>query len=147
MSLFGSYHHQLDAKGRLRLPYKFKPFLGNGCVLTKCSNGSLMVLSAEQYQRFAEQYTVEDISDFERLKVSRAFFASVAAIEEDNQGRFVLDAKLRKFANINKNVVFVGLENRVELWAEEKWMDYTGEFDSSDSFDQSLTAAREKRND
>lgn len=146
MNLSGSFNHQLDAKGRLRIPYKFKPLLGDGCVLTKCSNGSLMVLSGSQYRFFAEKYKVDDISDFDKLKVSRAFFASVATIEEDNQGRFVLDAKLKKFAGINKNVVFVGLENRVELWAEERWLDYNNDSDDSDSFDASLTASRKNEN-
>ena len=56
-------------------------------------------------------------------------------VEEDKQGRFVIPANLKEFAKINKNIVFVGVGQRLELWSEENWNAYTS---SDSSLDQLL---------
>ncbi len=143
MILSGSYNHQLDAKGRLRIPYKFKPILGADCYLTRCSNGSLMILSEEQFDKFIQGFNFNDISESAEAKVVKAILGMTVKVEEDAQGRFVLPQNLRQIAGITKNIVFVGVGNRVELWDEEKWNKYNN-IDAA-AFDALLLAAKEDK--
>ena len=54
----------------------------------------------------------------------RLLFSSAIEIEEDNQGRFLLPTNLKTYAKINKEVIFIGVGNRIELWASECWQEY-----------------------
>ena len=65
-------------------------------------------------------------------KFKRQFYSTVLAVEEDNQGRFLLSPTLRALAGITKEVVIIGAGDRVEIWSEERWKEYneSGDFDS-----------------
>ena len=69
--------------------------------------------------------------DSANQKSLRLLLASAFEAEEDNQGRILVPQELRDYAKIKKQIVFIGAGNRVEIWAEEVWEDYsTGDFDS-----------------
>lgn len=119
----GEYSHTVDAKGRLIVPSKFREQLGDEFVVTKGLDGCLFVYPNEEWKSIEEKFrslplTIKDARDF-----SRFFFAGAAACEVDKQGRILLPAVLRNFAAIQKDVVSVGVLNRVEIWSKERWTD------------------------
>jgi len=121
----GTYYHQIDDKGRLRIPSKLKMMLGERPTIMQGSDGCLIVLSEEESNRLAEKLRQVPMSDTKAQQSLRRITASMFFVEEDKQGRFVLPQHLRNYAAIEKNVVFIGVANRVELWSEEKWNNYS----------------------
>lgn len=119
--LIGSYRHAVDAKNRMRMPFKFKSELGDGFVITKGTSGNLFVFSATEFDTIYQKLTALPMFDEEAQKAVRKFLSSAFVSEEDAQGRVLLPKELVKFAGITKNLVFVGAGNRVEIWAEEAW--------------------------
>ena len=119
--LIGSYRHSLDAKKRMRIPSKFKNELGTDCIITKGSKNNLFVFSQEQFSSLYEKMVNLPLFDEEAQKPVRKFLSSAFEAEEDGQGRVLLSKELIQFAKITKNIVFVGVGNRVEIWAEEVW--------------------------
>ena len=119
--LIGTYRHSLDSKNRMRIPSKFKGELGANCIITKGTGSSLMLFSGDGFQGLYERLSGISIFDEEAQKPVRKFLSSAFEAEEDAQGRILLPKELIKHAEITKNVVFVGVGNRVEIWAEEIW--------------------------
>lgn len=135
--LIGTYRHSVDAKKRMRMPSKFKAELGSNFVITKGNSGNLFVFSATEFSVLHEKMIHIPLFDEEAQKPIRKFLSSAFEAEEDNQGRVLLPKELVKFAGIEKNLVFVGLGNRVEIWAEEKWEE---EQDKEENTDLSILA-------
>ncbi len=119
--LIGTYRHSLDAKKRMRMPSKFKSGLGGSFVITKGTANNLFVFSSEEFTYLYEKMTALPIFDEEAQKPIRKFLSSAFEAEEDAQGRVLLPKELVAHAKITKNIVFVGVGNRVEIWAEELW--------------------------
>lgn len=132
--LIGSYTHAIDAKKRMRIPSKFKNELGNGCIITKGTNKNLFIFSAEQFSSLYEKMINLPLFDEEAQKPVRKFLSSAFEAEEDAQGRVLLSKELIKFAEITKNIVFVGVGNRVEIWAEEVWEKENQDSDDTSGF-------------
>lgn len=135
--LIGTYRHSIDAKKRMRMPSKFKAELGSNFVITKGNSGNLFVFSNAEFSILHEKMINIPIFDEEAQKPIRKFLSSAFEAEEDNQGRVLLPKELVKFAGIEKNLVFVGLGNRVEIWSEEKW---NAEQENEDKTDLSILA-------
>lgn len=119
--LIGTYRHSIDAKKRMRMPAKFKNELGNDFIITKGTNKNLFVFSKAQFDELYEKLVNLPLFDEEAQKPVRKFLSSAFETEEDAQGRVILSKELMAFAEITKNIVFVGVGNRVEIWAEEEW--------------------------
>ena len=119
--LIGTYRHSIDGKKRMRIPSKFKSELGSNCIITKGTGVNLMVFSADGFQNLYEKLSNLSIFDEDAQKPLRKFLSSAFEAEEDAQGRVLLPKELALHAEITKNIVFVGVGNRVEIWAEEIW--------------------------
>ena len=130
--LIGTYRHSLDGKNRMRIPSKFKGELGANCIITKGTGSSLMVFSGEGFQNLYEKLSNISIFDEEAQKPVRKFLSSAFESEEDAQGRILLPKELINFAGITKGIVFVGVGNRVEIWAEEVWDEETKDDEKAD---------------
>lgn len=119
--LIGTYRHSVDSKKRMRIPSKFKNELGSNCIITKGVGSNLMVFSGDGFNSVYEKLSNISIFDEEAQKPVRKFLSSAFEAEEDGQGRILLPKELVNYAQITKNLVFVGVGNRVEIWAEEIW--------------------------
>lgn len=125
----GTFHHQIDDKGRLRLPSKLKASLGEKPMIMQGSDGCLVVLSENESNLLAEKLRKIPMSDVKAQASLRKITASMYFVEEDKQGRFKLPQHLRDYAKISKNVVYIGVANRLELWSEEEWVKYNSQDD------------------
>lgn len=132
----GTYRHQFDEKSRLRMPSKFKEALGEGFIIAKGTNGCLFAFSKEEFEKLYNKLSEVSMFDLEAQKPVRALLASAFETEEDKQGRILLPQELRSYANMQKNIVTIGVGNRVEIWAEEAFNAYNTE----ESYDQAASA-------
>lgn len=122
--LIGTYRHQLDEKSRFRMPSKFKDSLKEGFIVSKGTNGCLFAFSKEQFEKLYEKLENVSMFDLEAQKPIRQIMSSAFETEEDKQGRILLSPELRNYAKFNKNIVTIGVGNRVEIWAEEVFEAY-----------------------
>lgn len=127
----GEYNHTIDTKGRMIVPSKFREQLGNEFVVTKGLDGCLFVYPNEEWQNIEEKFRNIPLTTKDARKFSRFFFAGAATCEVDKQGRILIPPVLREFADIQKEVVSVGVLNRIEIWSKDRWID-TNSYDDMD---------------
>ncbi len=120
----GEYAHNLDEKGRLAIPVKFRRDLSKGAVVTRGLDNCLFLYTKTEWEKLAEKLSVLPISQSNSRAFSRLMLAGAMEVEIDKQGRVVLPEYLREFAGLKKNIVLAGLYNRAEIWDEEKWKTY-----------------------
>ena len=119
----GEYSHTIDAKGRLIVPSKFRELLGNEFVVTKGLDGCLFVYTNQEWNSIEEKFRNIPLTTKDARKFSRFFFAGAAVCEVDKQGRILLPQVLREFADLQKDIVLVGVLSRIEIWSRERWQD------------------------
>jgi len=119
----GEYNHTLDTKGRLIVPSKFREQLGDEFVVTKGLDGCLFVYPPSEWITIEEKFRNIPLTTKDARKFSRFFFAGATSCEVDKQGRILLPSVLREYAALEKDVVSVGVLNRVEIWDKDKWQD------------------------
>jgi len=120
----GEYIHTIDNKGRLAVPIKFRNKLVNGAVVTRGLDNCLWVYPKEEWDKLAEKLATLPISQSDARAFARLMLAGAMDVELDKQGRIILPAYLRNFANIKNKVVIAGLYNRLEIWDIENWNKY-----------------------
>ena len=130
--LIGEYEHSLDAKGRLIMPAKLREDIGEKFIITKGLDGCLFAFSITEWKNFEEKLRSLPISNKDARKFSRFFFAGAIECEIDKQGRFLISSNLREFAELEKDVIIVGMDSRIEIWSKEKW----NKFDEDISADE-----------
>lgn len=116
----GQYSHNLDAKGRLAVPAKFRGDLKRA-VVTQGFDNCLVLYSRKEWERVAEKYAKLSINKVNNRDLSRFLLGSAMDVDLDKQGRIILPEYLRRFAGLNKNAIIVGLYDRLEIWDEAKW--------------------------
>ncbi len=117
----GEYNHTVDGKGRVIVPSKFREALGEEFVVTKGLDGCLFVYPMDEWQTFAEKMKVLPTASKNTRQFSRYFLSGAVTCELDKQGRILLPNNLREFAELEKDVVFIGVSTRVEIWSKENW--------------------------
>ena len=128
----GEYNHTIDAKGRVIVPSKFRDTLGDEFVVTKGLDGCLFAYDNQEWAAFEEKLKSLPITNKEARSFVRFFLAGAAAVEVDKQGRILLPASLREFAELAKDVVLIGVGSRIEIWSKERW-EGTSSFEDMDS--------------
>lgn len=131
--LIGEYSHNMDAKGRLILPSKFRSELGERFIVTKGFDGCLYGYSIEEWNNIEEKIkTLPLVTGKDARNFTRFFFSSAIECEIDSQGRILISQNLRDFAMLKKEVVIIGVSSRIEIWSKEKWNEYNESQDSED---------------
>lgn len=118
----GEYNHTVDTKGRLIVPAKFREMLGDTFVVTKGLDGCLFVYPNDEWTNIENKFREIPLTTKDARKFSRFFFAGAADCEVDKQGRILIPSVLRDFAGLKKEVVLVGVLNRIEIWSKERWL-------------------------
>jgi MraZ protein len=123
----GEYNHNLDDKGRLAIPAKFRMILKKGAVVTKGLDNCLFLYSKEQFETIAKKFAALPISQAKARAFTRHMLAGAMDVEFDNQGRITLPEYLRKFSGLKKSIIIAGLYNHLEIWNEDAWTQYKAE--------------------
>lgn len=117
----GEYNHTIDIKGRLIIPSKFRDILGDTFVITKGLDGCLFVYDNNEWKAFEEKLKSLPLTNKDARQFVRFFLAGAAEVEVDKQGRILVPSTLRDFAEMEKDVVLVGVASRIEIWSKERW--------------------------
>ena len=120
----GEYNHNLDDKGRIAVPAKFRSLLKEGAVVTKGLDSCLFLYSKDAWQGLAVKLSKLPIGKADSRAFSRLMLGGAMDVDFDNQGRISLPEYLRKFAGLRKKVVIAGLYDRLEIWDESAWSKY-----------------------
>ncbi len=133
----GEYSHTIDAKGRLIIPSKLRDELGDNFVVTKGLDGCLFVYDMEEWALLHEHLKTLPLTHKDTRMINRFFLASASNGEIDKQGRVLIPAVLREYAGIEKDVVLLGVGNRIEIWNKDAWENESG-FDDMDEIAERL---------
>lgn len=123
----GEYQHAVDAKGRLIIPAKLRDGLGERFIATKGLDKCLFVFPHTEFEAFSDKLRSLGMANSAARAFNRLFFSGATECELDPQGRILLPSNLREYAGVEKDVVIVGVENRVEIWSQERWAEYSDE--------------------
>ncbi len=121
----GEYRHTLDDKGRLAIPIKFRAALDEGAVITRGLDHSLFLYSKANWERLAEKISALPFSQTDTRAFARLMLAGAMEVEIDKSGRITVPEYLRGYAGLNKDVVVTGLYDRLEIWDEQSWIEYS----------------------
>lgn len=119
--LIGEYNHNIDTKGRLIIPSKFREELGDNFIITKGFDNCLFVFPENEWKAFGDKLAQLPMSQKNARAMTRFFFGSAVEGDLDKQGRVLLSSALRSHAGLEKEVVLVGTRNRVEIWDKARW--------------------------
>lgn len=133
----GEYNHSIDAKGRIIVPAKFRESLGDEFVVTQGLDGCLFVYPDEEWEKFVKELRGLPGSK-EARQLQRYFMAGAALVEVDKQGRILLPLKLREQAKLEKDIVFVGVLSKIEIWSKERW-DANNNYDDMDAIAENMS--------
>ena len=130
----GEFQHNLDEKGRLAIPAKFRADLKKGAVVTKGLDNCLFLYTKDAW----EELITSKLSRLSFNKANQRAFArfmlsGASEVEFDAQGRIVLPEYLRHFADLHKQVVIAGLYDRLEVWDKDRWEAYRANNDQASS--------------
>ncbi len=119
--LIGEFHIRLDEKGRLIIPSKFRTEIGKEFIVTRGLDKCLFVYSMKEWENIVNKlstlpFTKKDARDFLRF-----FLSGATVCEFDKQGRINITSPLVKYANLNKDCVIIGVNERLEIWSEEEF--------------------------
>lgn len=127
----GEYSHNLDDKGRMAIPVKFRRDLSKGAVVTRGLDNCLFLYTKTEWEKLAEKLASLPISQADSRAFARLMLAGAMDVEVDKQGRIILPEYLRQFAHLSKEVVVAGLYNRLELWDSQTWAQYKGQTEAA----------------
>ena len=114
--LLGTHHYTLDPKGRVSLPARFREGFADGCWLTIGQDGCLFVFPRAEWERRSEEVASSPLSDAGGRAYARMFFSSADEAKLDSQGRVTIPQRLRDSVGIDKEVVVIGVRDRMEIW-------------------------------
>ena len=117
----GQYKHNLDDKGRLVLPTKFRDELGEGAVITIGFENCLTIYTAAEWDRYTNELFSKPMTTLAVRRLLRRLTGNASDIELDKSGRLKIPANLLSDAAIFKDVTIVRLGSYIEVWATDQW--------------------------
>jgi MraZ protein len=128
MLLTGTYPRTLDDKQRLSLPKRLRDALGQTSniplYIAPGTDGSLALYSEEAFSRLGQQLGQGSPARQETRAYNRLFYAQAQAVEVDSQGRIRIPVELLKLAQIDKEIMLLGVRDHMELWDKTRWQEY-----------------------
>ncbi len=123
--LLGEYNHNLDTKGRVSVPSKFREDLGESFIVTKGLDNCLFAYSKKEWETFEAKLKSLPMTNTNARNFIRFFFSGATECEIDKLGRINIPSVLREYAGLKKDITIIGVSTRIEIWDKEKWNNYT----------------------
>lgn len=117
----GEYRHNLDYKGRIAVPKKFRSALAQGAILTKGLDGCLFLYPMSSWNKLTDRIQELSVTQADTRAFGRYLFGGASEVEFDQLGRIKIPEYLLEYAHIQKNAVLVGLLERIEIWSPRLW--------------------------
>ena len=127
---YGEFSHSIDRKGRLIMPAKFREAAKANFIekffLTRGLDKCLFMFSEEEWRSQENKFKALSFTKQQARTFNRLYFSGAMDSTPDRQGRILLPQYLKDFAGIKKDVVIVGVSNRIEIWAKDQWIEFYG---------------------
>lgn len=127
----GEFQHNIDNKGRMIVPAKFREGLGETFVVTRGLDTCLFVYPMSEWKILEEKLKKLPLTKKDARAFTRFFFSGAVECEIDKQGRINIPQTLRQYASLEKECVIIGVSNRIECWSLDKWQEYFVESEES----------------
>ena len=125
---YGEFQHAIDRKGRLIIPAKFRQTLKTHGItslfLTRGLDGCLFLMTEPDWRAQENRFKQIPLTKSEGRKFNRMFFSGAVEVSVDGLGRLLIPKSLKEFAQIREDTVIIGVSNRMEIWAREKWQEF-----------------------
>jgi MraZ protein len=118
----GEHKRAIDEKGQLSLPHQFSGALASGLIVTRGFDRNLMLFTGKRWQVLADQVLQRPLSSQQARILRRHLFADATVLAPDRNDRIILPATLRDFANLEGEVVLIGMGDYVEVWGAAGWL-------------------------
>lgn len=120
----GEHQHNIDAKGRLFMPARFREGLGERFVLTKGLDSCLFVYPPGEWAAVEQKLRSLPFTNADVRAFVRFLFSGATECDVDRQGRILVPASLREYAGLDRETMIIGVSSRVEIWGRDKWLEY-----------------------
>ena len=124
----GQYRHTIDAKGRVSVPVKYREVLSERydgrLIVTKDFDQCLVIYPQEEWEQLFGKLKKAPMMAQELKEFMRFYLAGAVDCSIDRQGRVLLPTELRNYAGIGKDVVFIGMSERIEVWNPSSWREH-----------------------
>ncbi|EOL48929.1 protein MraZ [Enterococcus phoeniculicola] len=130
----GEFQHNIDAKGRLIVPSKLREKLGEKFVVTRGLDGCLFGYPLSEWEKLEEKLSEMPLAKKDARTFVRFFYSAATECEIDKQGRINIPSTLRTHAQLAKGCVIIGVSNRIEIWDEARWQEFSAE--AEENFDE-----------
>lgn len=118
----GEFNHNLDSKGRLTIPARYRTALEAGLVVTRHpTDRCLMLFPMSEWEKVAEKVNNLPLADPRVSLLRRVLFSAAEDLVPDRQGRILISQRLREYARITDEILIVGMSKFVELWDPQLW--------------------------
>lgn len=125
---YGEHEHSIDRKGRLIIPSKFREVFKENYVerffVTRGLDTCLFVFTEDEWKKQENRFKSLSFTSSEARQFNRLYFSGACEVTCDKQGRVLVPDYLKDFAQIKRDVVIVGVSNRMEIWSKEGWQEY-----------------------
>ena len=125
---YGEYEHSLDKKGRLILPAKFREAARANYIerfyITRGLDNCLFIFPEDEWRSQEAKFKTIPFTKSQSRKFNRLFFSGAQEVEFDKQGRILIPKFLKEFANIKRDVMIIGVSNRIEIWDLRQWSEF-----------------------
>ena len=127
----GEFKHNLDTKGRIAVPAKFRNKLGSNAIITRGLDHCLFVFTNKEWEELAKKLINLPLSQSNSRAFVRLMLAGAMEVECDKQGRILIQEYLKEYAALRKEAVIAGLYNRIEIWDKDEWQKYKQKTESA----------------
>lgn len=134
MGFSGEYQNNIDAKGRVVIPIKFREQLSDGFVITKGLSHCAFVLPKDKFEKIEEKLSDMSFTKKNARAMQLFFIGSKIDGEFDAQGRVGLSQSLREYANLQKEIVVTGVGDRIEIWDKHTYEEFIDQVSDSEEF-------------
>ncbi len=118
---WGEFSHQLDEKGRIIIPARYRTHLAQGAMLTRGLDHNLVIYPIEAWRQVSERLNQMPITHPTARALRRLLFSGAVELSLDRQGRILIPAYLRTYASLDGEVLIAGMETFLELWEPTIW--------------------------
>lgn len=134
---YGEHEHTIDKKGRIIIPStfrdSFKEYDIERLYITRGLDKCLFIFTESEWKSQESKFKAIPFTKSEARKFNRLYFSGASQMDFDRQGRVLIPKYLKDFAGIKKDVMIIGVSNRIEIWARETWEGYYN--NSKESFE------------
>ncbi len=125
---YGEYEHSIDKKNRVIIPAKFREAIAEKGVeklyVTRGLDECLFVFPEDEWKVLENKYKAMAFTKSEARKFNRVFFGGAVECIPDKQWRLLIPEYLKEHAGISKNIIIIGVANRVEIWDKKKYTEF-----------------------